>query len=72
MSIKLPTCINNVNFAFCLQITTTTIKGTYLTSPLADVSSFVITVVVVPVAVVNKYRQAVFTEIVVWVTCEEK
>lgn len=42
-----------------------------LTSPLADISSLVLAVVVVPVAVVNKYRQAVFTKVIVRVTCGE-
>lgn len=72
---ELPTCINTLNIVLCLQVsttTTTTIKATYLTPPLADVSSFVLAVVVVPVAAVNKYRQTVFTVIVVWVTCEER
>lgn len=71
---ELPTCINTLNIVHCLQVstTTTTIKATYLTPPLADVSSFVLAVVVVPVAAVNKYRQTVFTVIVVWVTCEER
>lgn len=50
----------------------TTVKAIYLTSALADVSSVVFTVVVVPVAVVNKNREAVFTVIVIWVTCKER
>lgn len=47
-----------------------TSEATCLTSPLADVPSFVFTVVVVPVAVVDDDGQAVFTVVVVRVTCE--
>lgn len=43
----------------------------FLTSSFADVSSLVLADVVVPVAVVNIYRQAVFTVKIIWVTCEE-
>lgn len=42
-----------------------------LTSSFADVSSFVLTFIIVPVAVVDINGQTVFTEIVVWVTCKE-
>lgn len=48
------------------------IEAAYPTPAFADVSSFVFTVVIVPVAVVNKNRQTVFTVVVVWVTCEER
>lgn len=49
-----------------------TSEATCLTSPLADVTSLVLTVVVVPVAVIDDDGQAVFTVIVVRVTCEEE
>lgn len=48
------------------------LEATFLTSPLADVSSFVLTVVVIPVATVNQYAQAVFTVIVIWITCPRR
>lgn len=46
-------------------------EATVLTSALADVSSFVLAVVVIPVATVNEHSQAVFTVVVVGVSCEE-
>lgn len=61
----------SVTLVCCLLIAVT-IKATHLTSPLADVSSLVFTVVIVPVAVVNEYRETVLSVIVVWVTCEER
>lgn len=42
-----------------------------LTSSFADVSSFVLTFIIVPVAVVDINGQTVFTEIVVWVSCKK-
>lgn len=59
----------NINTQYYLLFAT--VIAPHLTSALTDISSFAVTVVVVPVAVVNEDRKAVFTVIVVRVTCEE-
>lgn len=66
ISLVLAKCNKTLNAGFWLS---TPIK--FLTSSFADVSSLVLADVVIPVAVVNIYRQAVFTVKIIWVTCEE-
>lgn len=71
---KRESSVTEVNYQHSKYVNTseTTVKATRPTFPFADVSPFLLTVVVIPVAVVNYYGQAVFPVVVVWITCEEK